>query len=214
MLPYSSIRSILLEEWRFVPGGGYTITPPPWNMEHVTNKQKGRSLVHRHPFDVNPVVKVNRPATNYVTTANNLFNVFKNLTIVMVYEFILWYARTSHNDVLRIPKGEASLVLDFERIAIEDTEEEVHATVGCTEIINDSSLLTVVAIEPTKPIAGDPDAANSVLKGKLGLPTSGRPSIPDDIRLVLTSSFALELQERFKALMILDKNDREFLSQV
>jgi len=169
--------------------------------------------MHRHSLDVDPIVEVSRPTTDHVTTTNNLFDVLINLPIGMIYEFISRKTRARDNDKLRIPHSETSLVLDIQRIAIEYTEEKVHGTVSSAEIIYDSSLLTIVPIEPTKAIARDPDTTSSILKGKFGLPTSGRPSIPDHIRLSLGTSTTTLLEESFKALMELDKDHRILVSK-
>jgi len=170
--------------------------------------------MHRHSLDVDPIVEVSRPTTDHVTTTNNLFDVLINLPIGMIYELILRKTRARDNDKLGIPNSEPPLVLDIQRIAIEYTEEKVHGTVSSAEIINDSSLLTIVPIEPTKAIARDPDTPSGILESKLGLPTSGRPSIPDHIRLKLNGRTTTLLQQSFKALMILDENYWEFVSQV
>jgi len=169
--------------------------------------------MHRHSLDVDPIVEVSRPTTDHVTTTNNLFDVLINLPIGMIYELILRKTRARDNDKLGIPNSEPPLVLDIQRIAIEHTEEKVHGTVSSAEIIYDSSLLTIVPIEPTKAIARDPDTTSSILKGKFGLPTSGRPSIPDHIRLSLGTSTTTLLEESFKALMELDKDHRILVSK-
>ena len=176
-----------------------------------TRKER-RSLMHRHSLDVDPIVEVSRPTTDHVTTTNNLFDVLINLPIGMIYELILRKTRARDNDKPGFHTVNP-LVLDIQRIAIEHTEEKVHGTVSSAEIINDSSLLTIVPIEPTKAIARDPDTSSSILESKFGLPTSGRPSIPDNIRLSLGTSTTTLLEESFKALMELDKDHRIFVSK-
>jgi len=146
--------------------------------------------MHRHSLDVDPIVEVNRPTTDHVTTTNNLFDVLINLPIGMIYELVLRKTRTRNHDKFGVPNSESPLVLDIQRIAIENTEEKVHGTVGSAEIINDCSLLTIVPIEPTETISRDPDTSSGILESKLGLPTSGRPGIPDHIRFKLNGRTA------------------------
>lgn len=131
------------------------------------------------------MVKCNVPLADLGTTACNLHNVFKDFTIDMVNELLFRQSWTGYEDLLRIEDRETSLDWYFDRVTVEETEEELKRAGRDTNVVKNGSFLVHIPVKPTQIAVGNPRLAYRLCKRSASFATASGTTKPDNLHVIL-----------------------------